>query len=127
MKKRVVSIVWAVLAIMLAQLTLHWFMYGLVYQIKVWAWVCDLWKPNVWPLVLSVWYWVIPVISSGLWFIYMLGRVLERRPWPKRWFWMNVLLWTPMWFYPMVGALGLLFSFIAFNQIYSSWAVERER
>lgn len=93
-------------------LTVLWVTYWPGTQLDLWMYVCDLWHPSAWPLILSAWYWVLPVASSCLWAVCALYQLIAGLPQPKWWFALNLLLWMPVWLYPavtiMLGTLGLI-------------------
>lgn len=89
-----------------------WVLYFPGVQIRVWAWVVDIWHPSTFPIVVSIWYWILPVVSTIGWFLCSMHQAFAGLPQPKRWFGLNVLLWAPIWIYPMGVCLLALFTFV---------------
>lgn len=79
------------------------------YQTMAWAWVCDLFKPNIFPLVVSAAYWIILLPLTGWYWLWRFFRwiFVDEGPLPK---FRNLLLvlWLPVYLIPCVVLLSIM-------------------
>jgi|15BtaG_2_1085339.scaffolds.fasta_scaffold04057_1 hypothetical protein len=118
LKEVVASVVSAILAMWLLVACVYWTLYGPVLQVMAWAWVMDLWAPSIYPVLASLWYWVLPVVSTALWLLVTLRCVIEGVDVYWEWGVFNLLLWSPLWFVPTVSVILAVLSFLAFVNIW---------
>jgi len=117
------SLISALLAMALLISLVYWVLYGPALQVLAWAWVVDLFHPSFMPIVMSVWYWLLPVCSTAIWLVVTLRCVIEGVDVYKKWGVCNLLLWSPLWFVPTVALVLAILAFLAWVNIWR-WHAE---
>lgn len=75
-------------------------LYGTQLQIEVWASICDIWKPSVWPLLISIHYWVLPIVWSTAYLLDAICRAIEGMKHRTWWLLSCAIMWIPLVFIP---------------------------
>ena len=118
LKEMGASLASAVVAMLLLIALVYWVLWGPVLQVLAWAWVVDLFHPSFMPIVFSVWYWLLPVCSTGVWLVVTMRCLIEGVDVYKKWGLFNLLLWSPLWFVPTVALVLSILAFLAWVNIW---------